>query len=76
MGDVMFVTLIVLVIVVSVVGLISLAFWAESKIFCPKVGEQLELPTKYNFWIGKCFVQDRSGQWVDVDNFTSTQINN
>jgi len=62
-----------------IIGIISLLIFSvylmDRFILCPNFGEEVELPCKYNFWAGGCFVQLDSGQWIRVDNFHGVNLN-
>ncbi len=55
-------------ILFSVVTLIT------KNIYCPQLGEALELSTKYDFWAGGCFVEMSDGNWIRTTNYSGVNI--
>ena len=41
---------------------------------CPRAGQALEMPHKYDFWAGGCFIQMDNGQWIRVENYRGANI--
>jgi len=58
-------------IILSVIG--TSIFLIDKFIACPQFAKSVDLPYRYNFWAGGCFVQF-NGQWIRSGNFGGVQI--
>lgn len=52
----------------------TISYFYGKNVYCPRVGENLNLPVKYDFWGEGCYVQLENGQWIDNDNYRGVII--
>jgi hypothetical protein len=66
--------IIIMAIVFFIVAMfVLLGYLFDRFIICPQFAKSVDLPHKYNFWGGGCFVQF-NGQWVRSDKFGVVQV--
>lgn len=66
----------ILVICGSIVAILLVGvgiYLVEKNIYCPNVGESINLEYKYNFWAGGCFVNYQE-QWIPSDNLRAGKL--
>lgn len=69
-----------LAVVLTIIALMVMYFitlsliYGVNKISCPKFGEQIEQPTKYEFWTGTCYIQLDNGNWIDSYGYKGVVI--
>lgn len=68
-----------IVIFILVTGVVAMVVWGglyylEKNITCPNFGKAVNLPTKYNFWAGGCFVEFKEGEWIPKRNYQGVNI--
>ena len=64
---------IVAIILFMVAIIIFLGYLFDRFIICPQFAKSVDLPYKYNFLAGGCFIQF-NGQWVRSDKLNAVQI--
>lgn len=56
------------------IAVIAVIYFTEKEVGCPALSEATKRPTKMSFWAGGCFVQLKSGDWVDSNNYKGVVI--
>ena len=56
------------ILIVGLVLVFGCDYLWESKVSCPKFGNNVDMPVKFDYFGGGCFVQLETGQWIDSDN--------
>jgi hypothetical protein len=49
--------------------LIFVDHFLDKNVFCPNFGQEIGMPTKYNFFAGGCFVQTKEGNWIPTSKY-------
>jgi len=71
------IVLIIILLLLGVAGVTAGIGWGiEKYVVCPRIGAELQMPYKYNFWAGGCFIQMDNEQWIKEANYRGVNIEN
>ena len=56
------------------IGALGIVYLIEKNITCPNFEKAVNLPTKFNFLAGGCFVEINEGEWVRTKNYQGVNI--
>ena len=71
-----FISFILIVITFVIIAISVGSYLVDKNIYCPHLGENLELETKYDFWSDGCYVKMENGRWIDADEYKGITIDN
>ena len=61
-----------IILIFGLAIIIAFCAYGEKNILCPKIGEELNMNTKYNFWAEGCYVEVSEGKWISNKNYRIT----
>ena len=67
-------SLILLVLIIPTILILVGQYLFDKYITCPRFAHAVNLPYKYDWIAGGCFIQ-YNGQWIPSDNFGGVKIN-